>query len=163
MNIYLASDHGGFELKKQLLEFLNESSLFSELRRDGTISDLGPYTYDSDDDYTDYAFKLCKEVLEDEANRGILICKSGIGVSIAANKVKGIYAALCFEPGQAERARQHNDVNVLCLDSEFTTDFNLHSNMVREFLQTSFSSDYRHERRVREIKNFENRYLRTLD
>jgi ribose 5-phosphate isomerase B len=155
MNLYIASDHGGFELKNKLLEYMREQP-----NTNFQISDLGAFTFEGDDDYTNYAFKLAEMVSESSDNRGILICKSGIGVCIAANKVKGIYAGLCFSEEHAERARQHNNINVLCLDSEFITDLSLHKGIVRKFLDTEFSGVGRHERRNDQIKKYESEHFK---
>ena len=106
MRFFVASDHAGFELKTFVIETLQKMG--------HSVEDLGP-SDSSRVDYPDYANLLCKRVLENTENFGILICGSGIGMSIAANRHKGIRAALCSEPYSAAMSRAHNDANVLCL------------------------------------------------
>jgi len=155
MNLYLASDHGGLELKKHLITYIEAHNLSKVF----TVVDLGPFSLDTNDDYTDYTFKLAKEIQHNPHSMGILICRSGIGVSIAANKAKGIYAALCSSNKEAKAARQHNNANVLCLDADYG---NLHDhvNILDAFLTTQFSNDARHVRRINEIKIFEQQNMR---
>lgn len=137
MNIVLASDHAGFSLKEQLV---------SRLESQGhQIIDLGPFSRESVD-YTDYAQAVCRAVIEGRAERGILVCNSGIGMSIAANRFKGIRAALCLFPKMAYYARRHNDANVLALGGGFTGFF-LASEIVDVFLREEFEGG-RHTRRI---------------
>ncbi len=105
MKFFIATDHAGIELKNYVAELLKQKG--------HEIVDLGPYTTDRVD-YPDYAHKLCISVLEDSQTQGILICGSGIGMSMAANRHKGIRAALCHDAYTATVARAHNDANVLC-------------------------------------------------
>ncbi len=106
MKFFVASDHAGFELKRYVVEHLKQMG--------HNVEDLGPK--DSHRvDYPDFAKILCENVLKEDKNFGILICGSGIGMSIAANRYKGIRAALCHEPYSAAMSRAHNDANVLCL------------------------------------------------
>lgn len=145
MKIYIASDHGGFELKNKI----------KEINLEFEIEDLGPSKLNPDDDYVFFAEKLCKEVLNNNNSLGILICRSGIGMSIAANKFKGIYAALCFNEKHAQMARQHNNANVLCLDSDYG-DFETHKSIINSFLNSQFEGkDTRHGRRVDQIREIE--------
>ncbi|MCD4708547.1 MAG: ribose 5-phosphate isomerase B [Candidatus Sabulitectum sp.] len=137
MTIVLASDHAGFSLKKQLV-----SRLESQGHR---ILDLGSFSTESVD-YTDYAQALCRAVLEGKAERGILVCNSGVGMSIAANRFKGIRAALCLFPEMAYYARRHNNANVLALGGGFTGFF-LASGIVEVFLSEEFEGG-RHKRRT---------------
>lgn len=145
MKIYISSDHGGFELKNFLKENLPELNLI----------DLGPHEIDSSDDYSDFGAILSQTIQGEEDSFGILICRTGIGMSIVANKFKSINAALCFTKEHAKKAREHNNANVLCLDSDFG-DFETHKEIVFEFMNTSFSSEERHQRRVTKIKEIEN-------
>lgn len=105
MKFFVATDHAGIELKDYTVELLKEKG--------HEVIDLGPFTTDRVD-YPDYAHKLCQEVLDDERTYGILICGSGIGMSMAANRHSGIRAALCHDAYTAKVARGHNDANVLC-------------------------------------------------
>lgn len=138
--LYLASDHAGFEMKQQLLEKLTEAQI--------PFTDLGPYSGDSVD-YPDFAHKLAEAVLEVQGNRGILLCGSGNGVCITANKHQGIRAALCWTAVLAQLARSHNDANVLCLPARFVT-YETASAMVEEFLSTAFEGG-RHQKRIEKI------------
>ncbi len=137
MKIVLASDHAGFPLKEQLV---------SRLESQGhQILDLGPFSTESVD-YTDFAQSLCREVLKGNAEKGILVCNSGVGMSIAANRFKGIRAALCLFPKMAYYARRHNDANVLALGGGNTGLF-LASDIVDVFLEEEFEGG-RHKRRT---------------
>ncbi len=144
--IFIATDHAGFTLKKKIIQFLENESF--------KIADLGPKKFDSRDDYPDYAFALAKKVSLDPKNKGVLICRSGIGMTIAANKVKGAKAALCLNKLQAKKAREHNNANILVLAADFTS-FGQMKEIIRRFLQTKFSNKERHKRRLEKIKKFE--------
>ncbi len=150
MNIYISSDHRGLNLKELIKSNLNIN-----------LIDLGPSEYIESDDYTDYAFKLGEKIVEESSNNiqslGILLCRSGIGMSIAANKVKGIYAALCSNPKQAELSKLDNNANVLVIDSEEFNENNIDEliEIINTFLNTSFSNLERHLRRVNKIKEYE--------
>ena len=138
MIIAIASDHAGFALKEHLTGWLRE--------REGTeVTDLGPSTEESVD-YPDFALALCDEILSGRAERGILVCNSGIGMSIAANRRRGIRAALCLFPDMAWFARHHNNANVLVLGGGQTGSF-LARRVTEVFLEESFDGG-RHERRT---------------
>ncbi len=137
MKLLLASDHAGYALKAQLVK---------KLEAEGhQVTDLGPFSTDSVD-YPDYAADLCESLLEGKAERGILVCNSGVGMSIAANRFKGIRAALCLFPRMAQYARWHNDANVLVLGGGFTGFF-LASEITDAFLKEHFEGG-RHKRRT---------------
>lgn len=145
MKIFIAADHGGFTLKNEIIKELDEFS----------FTDLGPQELNLEDDYPDFAKILCDSLLQEPGSTGILICKSGIGMSIAANKFKGIFAALCFTPEHAKKAREHNNANVLCLDSEYGSP-ETHLEIVKTFLQTEFLGwETRHGRRVKKVLEIE--------
>ena len=147
MNVYIATDHGGYELKNEIIKNKIEGINFI---------DLGAEDYNKNDDYPIYAKQLANELQQDRNSFGILICRSGIGMSIAANKFKNIYAALCFTSLHAKKAREHNNANVLCLDSDYG-ELETHLNIVRTFLESRFDGNQtRHERRFKEIKDIEN-------
>ena len=137
MKIYIGSDHGGFELKQALVPFLID--LGHEVDDQGTDSSASV-------DYPNYAKKVGQAVMADKGSLGIVICGTGIGISIAANKVKGVRAALCSEEFSARMARQHNDANILALGGR-TTGVELAKSIVEVFLNSSFEGD-RHARRV---------------
>lgn len=147
MKVYVASDHGGFELKKNII---------TKLSKEFDIEDLGPMDFDQSDDYPPYAFSLGEKVVEDGGAEnnvfGILICRSGIGMSIAANKVDGCFAALCSNSKLAEMARKHNNANVLVLDADYSHEDI--DTIINTFLSTEFEGG-RHERRVEQIKSYE--------
>ena len=143
--IIIGSDHAGYRLKEAIKKYLGEIGEVTE--------DLGTYSEDSCD-YPIFAERVAKRVVAGEA-KGILVCGSGIGVSIAANKVKGVRAALCMNSELAEMSRRHNDANILCIGAKYT-DFREVKKMVNVFLTTEFEGA-RHQRRVQEIKDIENK------
>ena len=138
--IAIGSDHGGFELKEKLMEHLSERGL--------EYKDFGTYSSASCD-YPVYAKAVANAVASGECDRGIIICGTGIGVSITANKVRGIRAALCGDCFSAEATRQHNDANVLALGAGITGP-NLAKRIVEVFLNTEFEGG-RHARRVAQL------------
>ena len=140
MNISLACDHGGLALKqavKQHLEKLGHQ-----------VEDFGTHTSDSCD-YSDFAAPAAQAVAQGRCERGIVICTTGIGISIAANKVKGVRCALCTDPLMAEMTRRHNDANMLAMGAGIVG-YNLAERMVDVFLSTAFEGG-RHQRRVDKI------------
>jgi ribose 5-phosphate isomerase B len=137
VRIAIASDHAGLGLKSGLRAWLEAQG--------HDVDDLGPQDSASVD-YPDYAGPVCSSVLEGRADRGILICNSGIGMSIAANRRRGIRAALCLFPAMADLARRHNDANVLVLGAGFTAPF-LAELIAAAFLAGAFEGG-RHARRV---------------
>ena len=145
MKIALACDHGGFHLKEVIKSFLKELSI--------EYIDYGTYSEESVD-YPDFAYRAAKAIVEGEADRGIFICGTGIGISIAANKVKGIRAALCYNVYAAEMSRRHNDANVLCLGGRVLGS-ELAKRIVKAWLETPFEGG-RHKRRIDKISKIEN-------
>ena len=140
----IASDHGGLELKRRLVDYLEAL--------DYEVLDLGTDSPESVD-YPDFAAKLCQAILDGKADRGILLCGTGIGMSITANKCKGIYAALCTNEFMARMSREHNDSNVLCLGGRVLGD-EAAKGIVEVWLNTPFSGG-RHTHRVGKIKAIE--------
>ena len=141
LNIYIATDHAGFEIK----DFVKE-----EVKKyGGNIIDLGS---DSNDrvDYPDYAHKLCELVVQDSDSQGILICGTGIGMSIAANKHKGIRAALCTDAYMAQMTKAHNDANVLCLGQR-VVGLGVIESILRAWFTTSFEGG-RHSCRIGKLE-----------
>ena len=144
MKIAIGSDHRGFEAKRRLVNTLQEMG--------HTVTDMGTTAADSVD-YPDYAFQVALAVSEGRAERGILVCGTGIGMCIAANKVRGVRAAPCHDSITAEMSRRHNDANVLCLSADLLGE-ELIERMVRIWLETPFESG-RHARRVDKINRYE--------
>ncbi len=144
MKIAIGSDHRGFEAKSRIVSVLHQLG--------HEVHDLGPQSRDSVD-YPDYAFEVARAVSEGRAERGILICATGIGMCIAANKVHNIRAAPCHDCITAEMSRRHNDANVLCLSADLLGE-ELIERMVRIWLETPFEGG-RHARRVEKITRFE--------
>ena len=139
-DLAIASDHAGINLKAKIVQFLQKKNM--------KILDLGTDT-DESVDYPDYSHKMVEEIIEETAPKGILICGTGIGMSIAANRSSAIRAALCVTEYMAERARMHNDANILVLGSKLTPDA-LSIKMVEKFLKTEFEGG-RHARRLAKI------------
>ncbi len=143
--IYIGADHRGYRLKEEIKKWLEAEQY--EFR------DVGAKEYDKDDDYPDIAIKL-SETVAIEGAKGILVCGSGAGASVAANKVKGIRAGLCTSEKQAKAARNDDDINILCLSADsISVEDNI--KIVAVFLATSFSSEERHIRRINTIKEYE--------
>jgi ribose 5-phosphate isomerase B len=144
MKIAIGSDHRGFEAKSRLID---------SLRRQGhEVIDVGTTGRESVD-YPDMAFSVARAVAAGQAERGILLCGTGIGMCIAANKVKGVRAAPCHDPLTAEMSRRHNDANVLCLSADLLGE-DVIDRMARLWLETAFEGG-RHARRVEKIVRFE--------
>lgn len=141
--IAIGSDHGGFALKKALIAHLE--------KRGFALKDYGTYS-EASCDYPVYAKAVAQAVASGACERGILICGTGIGVSITANKVPGIRAALCGDCFSAEATRQHNDANILCLGARVVGE-GLALKIADIFLDTPFSQDERHIRRIAQIED----------
>jgi ribose 5-phosphate isomerase B len=137
-NILIASDHAGYHLKEYIINSLKKYNI--------NITDLGCNSSKDSVDYPDFAKKLVAKIIADQAEFGILICGSGIGISIAANRFKQIRAALCHNQKTAKLSRQHNNANVLCLGARIVNSNNA-VKMAKLFLKTNFAGG-RHQRRV---------------
>lgn len=148
MTIAIGSDHRGFELKRRL------SSMMRELGH--TITDFGTNSMEGVD-YPDFAFAVANAIGKGELERGVLVCGTGIGMCIAANKVPGVRAANCHDQITAEMSRRHNNANIICLSADLIS-ADLIEKMVRVFLDTEFESG-RHQRRVEKITEFEKTHL----
>ena len=144
MKIAIGSDHRGLEVKRRIV------ALLPQLGHE--VLDVGPTERESVD-YPDFAFQVGKAVSEGRVDRGILICGTGIGMCIAANKVKGVRAAPCHDSITAEMSRRHNNANVLCLSADLLGE-ELIDRMVRIWLTTEFENG-RHARRVEKIQRYE--------
>lgn len=146
--IAIGCDHGGFELKEAVLKHLTEKGI--------EFKDFGTYSSDSVD-YPVYAEKVARAVVSGEYELGLLFCGTGIGISMAANKVKGVRAACCSDAFSVEMTRQHNNANILCLGGR-VVDFEKGIELVDIFLSTPFSGDERHQRRIDMVTDLENRF-----
>lgn len=144
MKIAIASDHGGFELKDSMVEYIK--SLGNE------VMDLGTNSADSVD-YPDYAKKVCEEIQQGNSDLGILICGTGIGMSLAANKFEGIRAACVSDVYSAKMSRNHNNANVLCIGARVIGD-EVAKLIIKTFLENEFEAG-RHQRRVDKIMAIE--------
>ncbi len=144
MRIAIGSDHRGFDVKRRIV------TLLTDMKHE--VLDLGPVSKESVD-YPDFAFEVARAIGEGRAERGILVCGTGIGMCIAANKVVGVRAAPCHDSITAEMSRRHNDANILCLSADLLGE-ELIERMVRIWLDTPFEAG-RHARRVDKIVRFE--------
>ncbi len=150
MKIAIACDHGGLTLKNQVLAYLAENG--------HEAVDFG--TKDACScDYPDFGLAAAEAVARGECERGIVVCTTGIGISIAANKVPGVRCALCSEPLSAKMTRLHNDANMLALGGAFVG-VNLALEIVRVFLETPFSEEAKHRRRIDKIAEIERKYMK---
>lgn len=136
--IAIGSDHGGFDIKESVIRHLKEIGV--------EVKDVGCYSKDSCD-YPVFGHAVAKAVAEGECEKGIVICTTGIGISMAANKTKGIRCALCSEPLSAKMTRLHNNANVLAMGAGLIGP-NMANEIVDTFLNTEFSGDERHQRRI---------------
>ncbi|RMG86250.1 MAG: ribose 5-phosphate isomerase B [Chloroflexi bacterium] len=146
MNIAIASDHAGFPLKQELARYLREKG--------HTVLDLGVDTDAVPADYPDAAYKVGQAIIEGQAERGVLICGSGVGASIAANKMTGIYAAICHDTYSAHQGVEHDNMNVLCLGAR-VIGVNVARELVDAFLSARFSGEERHNRRFNKLRKIE--------
>lgn len=144
--IYLGADHRGFELKTRLYKRLTDEGF--------EVTDLGNDHLDPDDDYVLFAEKVAHATVAENTNRGILLCGSGAGVDMVANKVEGVRSALVFDLPRAKQAREHEDANVLALPADIL-DEEMAWEVVKMFLETPFSGEERHIRRLKEMKEVE--------
>lgn len=149
MRISLASDHGGFELKNSLYLWMKENSY--------DIIDLGNSEYEKEDDYPDFAEILCKNILSGKSERGILICGSGVGASVAANKFKGIRAAVCHDNYSAHQGVEHDAMNVLCLGARIIG-IELAKDLIISFIKAKYLNEERLNRRLEKVKKIEEKF-----
>lgn len=143
--IAIGSDHAGYKAKEEIKNYFSENKI--------EFKDVGTFSEESCD-YPVIAKAVADSVSQKESEKGIIVCGSGIGVSIAANKINGVRAALCYEPKLAAMSRKHNDANVLCLGGRFTDTLTI-LKIVKSFLYTDFEGE-RHQRRVDQITDIEN-------
>jgi len=146
MRIAVAADHGGFPLKADIIALLQQ---------DGhQVMDLGAHEFEPGDDYPDFALAVGQAIQRGQAERGILICGSGVGASIAANKLRGVRAAVCHDTYSAHQGVEHDDMNVLCLGARIVG-VELARELVRAFVCARFSGEERHVRRLAKVKAIE--------
>ena len=150
--IIIGCDHTGHELKNKIKEYLTNNNIqYLDVCNNANI--------DNTDDYPDIAELICKEVLRNENNYGIAICGTGIGISIASNKIKNIRASVINNPYLAEISRKHNDLNVLCLGAreDYVKDIQNLENIINKFINTKFEGQ-RHKKRIEKINKLESKY-----
>ncbi len=151
MTISIGADHAGFEMKKQLIEVVKNLG--------HQVHDVGTFEPGKPDDYPDYATLVAEEVRSGGADRGILVCGSGVGVSVAANKFKGIRAGLCHDHYSAHQGVEHDDMNVLVLGSRIIGPMTAQDS-TEAFLKAQFSGEERHVRRLNKVKGIEENEFR---
>jgi ribose 5-phosphate isomerase B len=148
MRIAVAADHAGVPLNAKLVE---------ELKRLGhQVTDLGTHDATQPDDYPDRAVAVAAEIVNGRCERGILVCGSGVGVAVAANKIRGIRAGMCHDTYSARQAVEHDDVNILCLGARVIGP-ELMIELVRTFVSARFTGEERHQRRLAKIMALEDR------
>ena len=149
MKVVVGSDHAGFELKEQVAAFARELG--------HEVMDVGTDNGTDAVDYPDYAESVCKAVLNHQAERGILICGSGVGASVAANKLPGISAGLCHDTYAAHQGVEHDDMNVLVMGGRIIGP-ELARELVKAYLSAQFTNEARHRRRLEKVRALEERY-----
>ena len=147
MKIYFGTDHAGFDLKEKIKSFLLENGF--------EVEDCGAFSFDKNDDYPDFIGKVGEQVSRNNGSYGIVLGKSGVGECIVANKYKGVRAFLAVNEMNVKLAREHNDANVLSIGSEIISPPEAQK-LVKIFLETPFSEEERHVRRINKIKEIEN-------
>ena len=150
LRVALGADHGGFPLKAELLPWLKELGY--------EVVDMGAYTLDPADDYPDSAEAVASAVASTRAERGILVCGSGVGACIAANKVTGVRACLCHDTYSSRQGVEHDDMNVLCLGAR-VVGVELGKELVLTFLKACFTGEERHRRRLDKVLSIERQSL----
>ena len=146
MRVAVGADHGGFPLKSEIVDWLRQAG--------HEVLDLGAHTYDTGDDYPDFAGAVAQAVATGQAERGILICGSGVGASVAANKFRGVRAGLCHDTYSAHQGVEHDDMNVLCLGARIVGPA-VAVELVQAFVGARFSGEERHARRLKKVLSFE--------
>lgn len=146
--LYIASDHAGFQLKKEIVKYI-------KTQLNTKVEDIGPAAFVETDDFPDFAIPLAQAVAKDKDSFGILICGTGQGMCIAANKIKGAYAIMGYNIQAAELGRKHNNANILCLPGRLLPSLDFANAIVKKFLETKFDGDARFVRRNRKIEEIE--------
>ena len=146
MRVAVGMDHGGYPLKEFILE---------ELRKEGhDVVDVGAFNLDPTDDYPDFSRAVGEAILSGVAERGVLVCGSGVGAAVAANKMKGIRASVCHDHYSAHQGVEHDNMNVLCLGARIIGS-EMAADLIRSFLAAQFSGEPRHERRLKKVAEME--------
>ena len=148
MRIAVGGDHNGFTLKNALVALLEEMG--------HQVLDVGPESLDPADDYPDFADAMASAVVSGQVERGIMVCGSGVGASVAANKIPGIRAAVCHDIYSAHQGVEHDDMNVLCLGARIIGS-EVARELVTSFTSARFSGDPRHKRRLEKVRAMENK------
>jgi len=146
VKIALGTDHAGFEIKEEIKSFLTSSNI--------DFVDLGAYEFDALDDYPDFAKNVGYSIRNGETEKGIIVCGSGVGASITANKIKGVRAGLCHDGYSAHQGVEHDDMNVLCIGSRIIG-IELIKEIIISFINAKFSAEERHSRRLQKLLDIE--------
>jgi len=149
--IAIAADHGGFELKEQLKSYL---SSFSDVQ----ILDLGAKEYNAWDDYPDFAILVAKSIVEKQADKAIVVCGSGVGACVTANKFEGVRACVCHDTYSAHQGVEHDNMNVLCLGGRIIG-IEVAKEIIHKFINAKFSGQERHVRRLNKVIELEKRQV----
>lgn len=148
----IAADHGGFYLKEEVKSILTGLGF--------QVTDVGAHTYDGDDDYPEFASRVATSVSSGEFPRGIIICGSGVGASVTANKFPGVRAGLCHDSYSAHQGVEHDDMNILCLGAR-VVGIEVAKELITAFIGASFTGEERHARRLGKLLDIEREYLQT--
>jgi ribose 5-phosphate isomerase B len=146
MRIAIGADHAGYEMKAQITGVLEELG--------HEVSDVGAHSFDSADDYPDFTKALAEHVTSQQSARGIMVCGSGVGASVAANKVRGIRASVCHDTYSAHQGVEHDDMNVLCLGARIIGQ-EVAAEIVSAFVSAEFTGEERHLRRLNKVRDME--------
>jgi ribose 5-phosphate isomerase B len=149
MRVALGGDHAGFALKQELMDYLKELG--------HEVMDVGAHRPDPNDDYPDFAREVAESIVKGEAERGVIICGSGVGASVAANKIPGIRAGLCHDTYSAHQGVEHDDMNVLVVGAR-VIGAAMARELVHAYLNAMFTGEERHRRRVQKVKALEARH-----
>jgi ribose 5-phosphate isomerase B len=148
MKVFVGADHGGFQYKAAVLEKIANMGY--------EVEDKGAFALNAEDDYPEFAFSVAEAVAQESDAKGVLLCRSGAGMTIAANKVKDIRAVQVRSTEEVQHACQHNNANVITLSADWLSQDEVLA-LVEVFLSTSFSSEPRHQRRVAQISQYESK------
>lgn len=150
--IYIGSDHRGYNLKEYLKDYLSKAKI--------PFKDVGNHKFDPEDDYPDFAFKVGQKVAESPTeNFGVMVCGSGLGMVVAANKIKGVRAGLAVTEWLAKHGRENDDLNILALASD-QTDFSLAERILKVWLSSKFNGGEKYQRRIEKIEKFEKEHFK---
>ncbi len=146
MKVGIAADHGGFELKEKLREYLRQTNF--------EVVDYGAKNFDKDDDYPDYIIPLARAIAKGSVQKGIAVCGSGVGASVAASKIEGVRAAVITDVFSAHQGVEDDDMNIICLGGRVVAD-ELAKDLVKAFLAASYVPNVRHKRRLDKVRELE--------